>query len=465
MLAAGLMLALSLVIRFAGHGGVDEPRFDEKFSHPPISALVREGWSVRTAIDFEETKGPGFIWPYAAAGAILGDDLPSLRWVSILAFVAGVVPLLALARRAGVHGPGLVGVALLYALLPQQALLGQLVMSEPMFVTLSLCAVWAFWWGLEPGPACSTAGASPRRIVVPGIVGPGIAGPVLVGLLLAVLLHSRIHAAALGLAFVLVAWERDRWRSWPWWLAVAIAGLSRIPLMLRWGGLVSPMFREEHQFGGGLIQWSNAAYLLAALLPLTGVFLLAGCTGQRWRHAVADRMWRRSIVGAAALVGAGIALLAPPSLASNLPAPPQLAAKAPDGLLRYLGPVASIWRAIDDAAGPTIGPALAVAVVAILAGLGAASLAALGLRAWSRGSANQPWSGDARLLGRLSALTLAAGMGMYMLAQSFVVDRYLVPWAMLLPILWWTWLPRWVTTLLGAALAVAMVGWTMRWLQ
>jgi hypothetical protein len=484
LIAAGTLLIAAIAIRFASLASVDEPRFDEVFSLPAISAIVREGWTARTALDFEETKGPGFIWPYAAFGAVVGDDLPRLRWLSIAAFAMAALPLSSLAWRSGIRGPGVVAVVLLYALLPQQALLGQLVMSEPLFVTLSLCAVWAFWYGFSPAQR-GVLDADPR----PAARARTALGALLVFALLTILAHSRVHAAALGLAFMVVALQRDGWRAWPWLLAVLLAGAARLPLAWRWGGLVGPAFREQHQLGQGTVQWSNVVYLLAAVLPLTGVFLLclqARPAGGRRREIRGSAQSGPSqqgglqsplalyprpaliprLIPTLSAAGAGLllGLLASPVRASLLPPTPGLVERAPEGLLRYLGPVASAWRLLERKIGGTAGEWAAVVLVALLAALGAASLAELARRAWASGRADRPSSDDARLLGQLTVITLLGGMAMYGLAQSLVVDRYLVPWAMLLPVLWWVWLPRWLAVLWGMLLSLACAAWLTKWL-
>ena len=46
------------------------PLFDERWITRPIAEIIRHGWTVQTAIDFQETKGPALIWPYAAVEAI-----------------------------------------------------------------------------------------------------------------------------------------------------------------------------------------------------------------------------------------------------------------------------------------------------------------------------------------------------------------------------------------------------------
>jgi len=70
--------------------------------------------------------------------------------------------------------------------------------------------------------------------------------------LLAILLHNRIHAVAFAGAICLTAFGRDRLRSWPWWLACVLAGICRLPLWMRWGGLVSPEYQSMHGLGLGL---------------------------------------------------------------------------------------------------------------------------------------------------------------------------------------------------------------------
>ncbi|MFO0873742.1 MAG: hypothetical protein U0575_07185 [Phycisphaerales bacterium] len=148
-----LVIVIAVTLRGVCDVAALGPRFDEQWIRVPIDGILRDGWSVRTAIDFEETKGPGMIWPYAALGAIVGGTLADLRWITVACFVAGVVPLLLLARRAGVVGAGLVAVAALYCLLPQQLVLGQLVMSEPLFVTTTL-------FSCSPSSGASSRGAA-----------------------------------------------------------------------------------------------------------------------------------------------------------------------------------------------------------------------------------------------------------------------------------------------------------------
>ena len=62
--------------------------FYEQYITVPIFNLIEEGWSVETAIDYEETKGPALIWTYASIGQIFGGSLNDLRLVSLIASVA-----------------------------------------------------------------------------------------------------------------------------------------------------------------------------------------------------------------------------------------------------------------------------------------------------------------------------------------------------------------------------------------
>ncbi|HMN95400.1 MAG TPA: hypothetical protein PKC43_04215 [Phycisphaerales bacterium] len=462
-----LVVVVTVALRLALGAGSLGMRYDEQWILPPIVALIEEGWSVRTAIDFEETKGPGFIWPYALLGGAFGAAgdvaLGRLRLVSALWFIVGAVPLFWIARRSGIAGPALLGVAAFYVLLPQSAILGQLVMSEPLFVTGALALMALFLWSF----AEDADGAAPvRRSTFRRTI-----GPILCCLVLAGLLHARIHAVAFAAAICAVAWLRDGPRSWPWLLAALLAGLSRIPLALRWGGLVSPMYREMHQIAEAspLAGLANAAYLLAALVPWTGLFLL-----RRWSAAgLRDRRW---LPLAGAGLGALAAVIASPAFASKLPAPPLWAERAPEGIVRYLGAAASVVRSISSA------PTLQAVLYVLLAAIGGASLAALLALATARrrpalgrvarggayGSAVSPTRAsliDDRTIGQLAGFTLCFGVALYIATQSFVLDRYLLPWSCLLPILWWRWLPPGVRAL-QFALMLAAFAWSVRaWLS
>lgn len=475
-----LVIVIAVTLRGVCDVAALGPRFDEQWIRVPIDGILRDGWSVRTAIDFEETKGPGMIWPYAALGAIVGGTLADLRWITVACFVAGVVPLLLLARRAGVVGAGLVAVAALYCLLPQQLVLGQLVMSEPLFVTTTLFMLLAFVWGFarERGWTGATASVDGRATMaglgaVDGRGAHPVAGPILYGVLLSVALHNRVHAVAFAAACCIVAMQRDGRGAWPWWLATALAGLSRVPLWLRWGGLASPMYRDMHHLGGGatpLVQWSNATYLLAALVPWTAVLLWPAWRGSSPEPAVGvgpigrriandpDRAAARWWIAAGAALGAILGALAPPALASRVPPPAAWAERVPEGLVRYLGFAASAARA----AGASI--VVQSIVLGALATLGAASLAALGALSWRSRRADASPETDERLLGRLTFWTLASGIGLYSTTQAFGTDRYILPWAALMPILWWRWLPRWLLALFAMALLAMAAQQVRGWL-
>ena len=303
MLVGFVLLVLAGVGLRLGTAIVDRgPVFDERWITRPIAEVVRKGWSVDTAIDYQETKGPAMIWPYAAWASVLVQDpdevvsnnvqgggrgssvaeawtspipggpapappamLATLRWLSILCFVVAGVLLMMLARVCGVRGPPLAIVALLYILLPYEVILGQLVMGEISFVLLAVLMLAAVCWGMGDG----------RRSRHP------LAGPVLYGLLLTLLLYSRIHAVAFAPAVCLLAWMREDVRSWPWWAASAAAGLLRVPLWVRWDGLVSSDFQNLHGLG---LRLDSLTYLGAAMSIPLGIFLLAWMV--RWRRDV-----------------------------------------------------------------------------------------------------------------------------------------------------------------------------------
>lgn len=435
--AVALTLLVAMGLRVGTRIATLGQRFDEPWTRQPIEALVTEGWSVRTAIDFEETKGPAFVWPYAAMARVFGGELGQLRLTTVCFFVLGVVPLLLIARRCGVRGVGFMVVALLYCLLPQHAVLGQLLMSEAGFVLGSLLLTLVLLWGFGH---------------LESDLHP-VAGPVLFGLLLAVLLHHRIHAVAFAPAACLLATARLGRGSWPWWLACALAGASRIPLWIRWGGLVSPEYQDMHALagasGGGapFLSLGNATYLAAALVPWTAVFLV-----------MARERPIRAWVGGGALLGLALAVVAPPRLDDRLPTPAILSARGDEGMSPYLGLASSVARTISDA------PMVQSALLGAMAVIGLAGLGALAGTAWSRRRADQPPFGDERGLARFVVLTLLAGIGLYALTRSFVLDRYLLPWAAAMPVLWWRLLPRIVTVLMTIILATLVLAGVVRWL-
>ncbi len=120
---------------------------------------------------------------------------------------------------------------------------------------------------------------------------------------------------------------------------------------------------------------------------------------------------------------------------------------------RYLGLVASGARLVAASA------MWQMIVIAVLAAVGLASLASLLAIALER----RTWNAEA-VVWRLAAWTLLCGWVMYALTQGFVFDRYLLAWAILLPVLWVRALPRPLLALQAAGLALVL-GWlTRNWL-
>jgi len=414
-----LVFAVALVGRYGTNVGDKPPIFDEPFILEPIQNLLDRGWSVETAIDFTETKGPAFVWAYAVVGDVLGSGLNDLRLVSVLFFVAGVVPLLLICRACagtapgGIHrldGPGMLAVGGLYALLPHNAVLGQLVMSEPSFVFGSLWLLWVFVWGFGTSRDDQHA----------------ILGPAIFAVVLAVLLHHRIHAAAFGAAAALTALERDRWRSWPWWLACVVAGLVRVPLWIRWGGLVAPDYQSMHGLG---FSPEGVTYLAAAVVPLAALLLWPAITDPDFRS-------RRRLVWAGAGVGLAMILVAMPSLSETM-------LYEQRELRRFLGVIATALRLTVSS------PVLQALLLGVLSVLGAASMGAVAAIGFQR-----PPGDRLGVVWRLALWTLVTGAAMYALTRSMVFDRYLLPWAVLLPIAWTVALPRKLLFVQAVILAV-----------
>ncbi len=404
--AFALVLVTAIALRYGTNVLDKTPVFDERYIIVPIEALVEQGWSVETAIDYTETKGPTMIWLYAAGGALLGSEINDLRLITVLLFVGGAVPLLLLCRQCGLEGPALPLAAGFYVLLPNYAPLGQLLMSEPPFMFGSLWLMWVFVWGF------GVSRESQRSV----------AGPILFAVVLTLLLHLRVHAVAFAAGAVLVAFERDRLRSWPWWAACAAAGFSRLPLMMRWGGLVAPEYQTAHGLGLNL---DGLTYLSAAMVPLVAIFLWPALREARFRR-------RRHLI----LIGAGTAVLltlvAAPSMSDTI----SVAGREDP---RYLGMVATLVRTLEVPHRPFIG-ALAV--------IGLAGLAALAAIGWDRPP------GDPRgAVHRLQVWVLLTGGLLYVLTRGAVYDRYLLPWAILLPLLWVISLPRAALALQGVMLA------------
>jgi hypothetical protein len=471
--AAASMLFIVLVafgLRWGTEVTQRGPLFDERWITRPIAEIIRHGWTVQTAIDFQETKGPALIWPYAAVGTVLIDDplevagidapaggaggwaahaweppidggpapapprmLAALRLISILCFVLAVVPLLVLASASGIRGPPLLLVTVLFTLLPQMAIFGQIVMGEASFVLLGLSLFAVVAW------ACGAGNGVQHRI----------AGPILYGLLLAVLLHSRPHAAAFAPAVCIALFSRESWRSWPWWLASILAAVVRIPLWIRWDGLVSSDFSNLHGMG---LRLDSLTYLAAGMALFLGVFLLAWIVYPS--HATGPRPGRRWVVGGLG-VGVLLGVLAPvmPSVHGGF----DLAVQHD----RFQGVAATISRTL---AGPGLGGSAVVALLAVigLGGLGALFAFAGSKQGSPRGDrSDQVWS----IVLRVQALTLAFGWLLYAATRGFVFDRYLLAWAMALPLAWVILLPRWLIGIQTAVLALAAMYHVYIWLM
>ena len=395
-----LVAAVALGLRYGTNVLDKGDVFDEDFNVLPIADLLVRGWSVETAIDFVETKGPAFVWVYALGAELIGSTLNDLRVISVLFFVGGMVPLGLIARACGLGGREQLLVAVFYLLLPHNAALGQLLMSEPSFIFGALWLMWAFLWGF--GSSRET-----QRTVL---------GPIVFGVILAALLHHRIHAVAFAGAAALTALERDRLRSWPWWLACAAAGLSRVPLWVRWEGLVAPEYQSMHGLGLGP---DGLTYLAAALVPFVVVFL--------WPALVDPgcRRWRR-LVWWGAGIGVALILVAQPDLSETLPFP-----GGPDEVLRFNGRVTRSIHLLTGSA------ALRALLLAALAVVGAASMGGLAAVSWQRAPGDR-----VSVVVRLLFWTLVTGCGLYALTRAMTFDRYLTAWAILLPVVWVATLPR-----------------------
>jgi hypothetical protein len=304
-----------------------------------------------------------------------------------------------LARACGLRGPPVLLVAVLYMLVPYQVVFGQLVMGEMSFVLLSLGMLLVVCWGMGDGRA------SRHKVL----------GPVLYGLFLAVLLHSRIHAVAFAPAVCLVAWQREDLRSWPWWVASLAAGLLRIPLWVRWDGLVSSDFQNIHALG---LRLDSLTYLGAAMCLPLGIFLLAWMI--RWRR---DILYWLPPFGV--FLGLVLGVFAMPDL--SVPAALDLTFEQD----RFQGVVASF---VGRASAVGVSPRLLMPVLCAL-GLG-------GLGAFICLAHRTRLTSLAGILLRVQALTLGAGWLIYAFTRGFVFDRYLVVWAVAVPIAWVLLLPR-----------------------
>jgi hypothetical protein len=435
------------------------PVFDERWITRPIADLIRHGWSVERAIDFQETKGPALIWPYAVGGRWLTDDpheiaspgappggkhgrapeawdppvpggpapappqmLSGLRLISLLCFVLSVVPLLILASACGIRGPPLLVVTVLFTLLPQLAIFGQIVMGEVSFLLLTLVMLGVVAWG------CGVGNGTKHPV----------AGPVLYAILLAVLLHSRVHAAPIAVGVALATFNRESWRSWPWWVASVAGGLIRLPLWIRWGGPVSSDFQQLHGVG---LRLESLTYLAAAMALPLGVFLVAWALQRR-----RSRWWWIPIVGM--VVGAVLSVIAPNDL--SVPSVLDLTLMQD----RFQGAAATAALTLG---GQGIGSAVIIGILAI-AGLG-------GLGALLAAAFDCPARRIDGLVLRMQAYAILFGWLMYAMTRGFVFDRYLLVWCATLPIAWVLILPRTLVALQFIPLVASLAWFVYVWLS
>ncbi|TVQ51534.1 MAG: hypothetical protein EA377_12385, partial [Phycisphaerales bacterium] len=401
-----LIVVLAMGLRY-GTDLLEMPYvYDERLMKVPVDDIVERGWSRETMLDYQEVKGPTFYWLYALSANVIGSAMNDLRLFSSFCFILSSWPLLLIARRTGVHGPRLILVAALYGLLPYHAVIGQMFMSEPSFTLIAMWMMWAFIWGF------GESRAEERRLW----------GPVLVGILLFLLLHHRPHAVAFAGAVALVSFERDGWRSWPWWLACFLAGLGRLPLWWYWGGLVTSEYQDLFTLGFRL---ESQTYLLAGLLPVIGIFGIVILREKPERI----RNWLLPLTGAG--IGLLLALFFMPDLDGRvpyyLPSEGKLGEQA-----EYGGVVRTFVLLVTS---HTLVQQL---ILTVFATLGGWSVGAMLLRAW--GTSVYTTRGDAL---RLACWTLAVGVPLYIIAAGPVYDRYLMVWMILLPIAWIVALPRW----------------------
>ncbi len=410
--SALLVLIVLVGVRFSSGVLSNGPVYDEQYITIPINDIMQNGWSVETAIDYQETKGPAMIWPYAFLGKVFGGTLNDLRFVSICFSFAAMILLIWIAVQSKVFGGALFLVAIGWLLLPYNLVFSEIVMGEVSFLFLSLLAVAAFVW--------SNASDSPK--------GNSRLALLLYTIALALALYSRIHAVALAGGVCFTAFAIQGKRSWPWWVASAIAGLLRIPLWIRWDGLVSPEYQALHGLG---FRVESLSYLAAALVPFVGIFLIEG-----WRKATS-----KTFIAASFIIGVALVFIAMP----NLFVPETIDFVNHND--RFQGISASVILKSS-----TI-PFMQQAILAFLAGLGLAGLAGL----WHLREKSP-------LPVQITFWSLLLGWLLYACTRGFVFDRFILTWAFLLPIVWVQTLPRWLLAIQYVFLALIAGYLTVVWL-
>lgn len=390
-------LAVLVIVGLALGTGSRPLQWDEKYIVPIIDRIFRTGWNTPALIDYDDTKGPAFFWLYAGFAEIFGPNTAVLRSLSIIMtalWTALMVGLLDVKERRA----GRIALVVLLALtLPYSLVISQLAMSEPSF--LLGCAVMAV-------AAVAALRRESHRAQL-------VEGPIVFGVLFAVLLHHRIHVVAPAGAILMVAIACERWKSWPWLVAGLIAGLSRIPLWVHWGGLVGPSYQDRYRIG---LRLDSLVYLSAALLPTIGLTLVAAI--MRRRELGRRRLGVILVLGG---LGAGMAAMAVPGVSSD----PQV--------LNFAGPVATLLRPIADS------PMLLSGAFASLCALGMMSMAAMVALTW-------PQTRDASPLVRcgsqMACLTIVFGWLLSAVAGGDVYDRYLLAFTFLWPVLCVRMFPR-----------------------
>lgn len=406
-----------VVVRFSTTILQTGPVFDEQYITVPINNIIEQGWSVETAIDFEETKGPAMIWPYAVLGDLFGGSLNSLRLVSVLSSIACMAVLAFIASLCGVRRIGHLAVAIGWLLLPYTLVFSEIVMGEVSFVLLELLAVAVYLNYIR------NQSKHKNRFLA----------PIIFGLIVAIALHSRIHIIAVVGAVCVVEFLRSGLRSWPWWVVGATAGLLRIPLWIRWEGLVSPKYQNLHGLGFRL---ESLSYLAAALSPLVGIFAI---------HAWRQKEHRKWII-AFGIFGFALVLLVMPDL--RIPETIDYDSQT----ARFQGVVSTAIRLVSSNLG------VQQLLLAALAAVGLGGL--VGLLASSR----TKLASIGGIVISITFWSFTFGWLLYAFTKGFVFDRFLMVWAFLLPIIWWTHLPRWLLALQSAAMLVIAVRLAVIWL-
>ncbi|MDG2094403.1 MAG: hypothetical protein P8J89_03950 [Phycisphaerales bacterium] len=427
LVSIALLVVLSFFFRWSSSVMEKGPTWDERYILVPIIDLVQQGWSVETAIDFQEAKGPAMIWPYAIWAEVFGDSINTLRLLSLICLLLTCLPLMWLALRCGLSPPALPLVSLGLFLLPFEALLAQLVMGEPSYVLGVALMLAVVIWGSARSDDDPIG--SERRFL----------GPFWYAIILIVLLHSRIHVVPITGGICLALFCRDGFRSWPWWLASIIAGLLRIPLWIRWGGLVSSDYQGMHGLG---LRLESLTYFGAAFAILFGIFLLVWLA--RYRHLV-FWWWAPAGVGLGFLMG----YMVPPDLID----PHSWEAINVKSISLFLGPTRSL------AVGLAPDEALQWLPISILCAIGLGGLGSFGAMAFQYRS-----SETIATVARIQFITMLCAWGLYLFTHGFVFDRFILAWTALMPILWVAMLPRWAWFIQAMALVAYLWLLASSWL-